>query len=75
MRNGCTPFLPDTNIEGAQRMANGVVINYQEAKQIFLQILAEEPGVQVDAFQGLDGVCGEWVEEGQAGERNKIGGV
>ena len=36
LRNGCTPFLPDINCEGNYRLSNGVVINYNEAKNIFL---------------------------------------
>ena len=53
LRNGFTPFLPDINCEGSSRMNNGVIINYTESKQIFIQIMIEE-GISPDYFQNFD---------------------
>mmetsp|Transcript_431 Transcript_431/g.478 ORF Transcript_431/g.478 Transcript_431/m.478 type:complete len:348 (+) Transcript_431:191-1234(+) len=63
LRNGCTPFLPDINCEGQSRLQNGVVINYMEAKQIFLQIMSEEPGLSPDYYQNLDQPFQEFLED------------
>eukprot|EP00347_Sterkiella_histriomuscorum_P002505 403367891 len=63
IRNGCTPFLPDINCDGSQRFQNGVVINYNESKNIFLQIMIEEGFNVNEHFSNLDTPFQEFLED------------
>ena len=67
IRSGWTPYLPD--VEDENREEKGSVINYYEAKHVWLALINEtsyEHGLNEDSFKELDVICDQFLEDAAA---------
>ena len=64
IRCGWAPYLPDVQDEAREEKGN--VINYYEAKHVWLSLISEtsyEHGLNEDSFKDLDTICDQFLED------------